>query len=96
LVERSRIQKELVQKPAQKTRLGKTKNVFPLSHKPAAAAGCSNRRIMVAVGPNRWLVERSEPFHPQVIQTQMLSRVFVFTFSGEHYDAQASTGIVFS
>jgi len=32
----------------------------------------------------------------KVIQTQMLSRVFVFTFSGEHYDAQASTGILFS
>jgi hypothetical protein len=28
--------------------------------------------------------------------TQMLSRVFVFTFSGEHCDAQASTGMVSS
>jgi hypothetical protein len=28
--------------------------------------------------------------------TQMLSRVFVFTFSGEHHDAKASTGKVFS
>jgi hypothetical protein len=30
-----------------------------------------------------------------VIQVKMLSRVFVFNFSGEHRDADASPGIVF-
>src|SRR5260370_34371231 len=81
-----------------KRALEKPRTFFHFRTGPAAtaAAGCSNRRIMVVVGPNRWLMERSRPFHPQVIQTQMLSRVFVFSFSGEHYDAPASRGIVCS
>jgi hypothetical protein len=38
---------------------------------------------------------KSKPFHEWVIQNQMLSRVFVFNFSGQHRDAHASPGIVF-
>jgi hypothetical protein len=39
-----------VQKTAQKTRLGKQKNVFHFRTGPATTAGCSHRRIMVDVG----------------------------------------------
>jgi hypothetical protein len=72
-----------VQKPAQKSALEKQKPFFHFRTGPATA-GCSNRRIMVVVGAESMVGGTVRPFHPQMIQTQMLSRVFVFSFLGEH------------
>src|SRR5260370_24187717 len=42
------------------TRLVRTARRFDWGLSHTTWVGCSNRRIMVAVGPNRWLVERQK------------------------------------
>jgi hypothetical protein len=46
------------------------------------------------VGGTAKATTKAKAFHEWVIQVKMLSRVFVFNFSGKHCDAYASPGIV--